>query len=215
MKLHWGPMSPFVRKVMIAAHETGLADRITLVRSPVAMNQANPAVLADNPLSKIPTLVTADGTAWFDSDVICEYFDSLHDGPRLVPAEGQARWSALRWNALASGWIDALVLWRNERMRPDAHRSQPTLAAYAAKTDATLRWIELRVDELGTSDFHIGHIALGCAFGYMDLRFADLNWRRGRPRSAAWADWFMQRPSAQATRPEVADRLVPAHVGSQ
>lgn len=209
MTLHWGPMSPFVRKVMITAHETGLVGRITLVRSLVAMNQTNAAVLADNPLSKIPTLVTADGTAWFDSDVICEYLDTLHTGHRLFPQDPAARWLALRWNALASGLLDALILWRNERMRPEAHRSQPTLVAYAEKTDATLRWIEEGIGSFGSGPLTIGHIALGCAFGYMDLRFEDLQWRRDRPRSAAWMDVFMSRPSALATRADVADALVP------
>lgn len=118
MRLHWGPVSPFVRKVMISAHETGLADRIDLVRSAVAMNVANADVMRDNPLSKIPTLVTDDGFALFDSDVICEYFDTLHRGPKLIPEEKEARWQALRWNAMGSGMLDALVLWRNERMRP-------------------------------------------------------------------------------------------------
>jgi glutathione S-transferase len=202
-------MSPFVRKVMITAHEAGLVDRITLVRSLVAMNKTNAAVMADNPLSKIPTLVTDDGAAWFDSDVICEYLDSLHSGHRLFPDAPQERWPALRWNALASGLLDALVLWRNERMRPESHRSDPTLAAYAEKVDATLAWIESGIVEFGARPFNVGHIALGCAFGYMDLRFDDLGWREGRPAAAAWMAGFMQRPSAQATRADVADALLP------
>jgi glutathione S-transferase len=209
MKLHWGPISPFVRKVMITAHETGLADQITLVRSPVAMNKTHPGVMEANPLSKIPTLITDDGTAWFDSDVICEYLDGLHDRQRLFPLEGDARWTALRWNALASGLIDALVLWRNERMRPEAHRSVPTLAAYAQKIDATLGWIERGIGDFGQRPFNIGHVALGCALGYLDLRFDDLAWRDGRPRTAAWMEQFMQRPSAQATQADVADQLLP------
>lgn len=212
MKLHWGPISPFVRKVMITAHETGLVDRITLVRSPVAMNKTHPGVMEANPLSKIPTLITDDGTAWFDSDVICEYLDGLdgvHDRPRLFPLEGDARWTALRWNALASGLIDALVLWRNERMRPEAHRSVPTLVAYAQKIDATLAWIERGIGDFGQRPFNIGHVALGCALGYLDLRFDDLAWRDGRPRTAAWMGLFMQRPSAQATQADVADQLLP------
>lgn len=209
MKLHWGPVSPFVRKVMITAHEVGVVERIELVRSFVAMNQANPAVMAHNPLSKIPTLVTDDGTVLFDSDVICEYLDQLGDHPRLFPPAGEPRWTALRWNALGSGFMDALVLWRNERMRPDGHQSMPTLQAYSQKVDATLNWIEQGVDAFGARPFSIGHVALGCALGYLDLRFDDLNWREGRPRTAAWMRAFMQRPSAQSTHAEVADKLLP------
>jgi glutathione S-transferase len=210
MKLHWGPNSPFVRKVMITAHETGLAARITLVRSLVAMNQANPAVLRDNPLGKIPTLVTDDGQALFDSDVICGYLDSLHTGARLIPHEGEARWQVLRWNALGSGALDALVLWRNERMRPEPHRSQETLTAYGQKMVATLQWVEAQVPALEAAPFSLGHIAIGCMFGYLDLRFADaLDWRAARSRSAAWFQRFAERPSARQTEAAFADTLVP------
>lgn len=210
MKLHWGPNSPFVRKVMIAAHETGAASRITLVRSLVAMNKANPQVMRDNPLSKIPTLTTDSGEVLFDSDVICHYLDSLHSGPRLVPAEGAERWTVLRWNALGSGALDALVLWRNERMRPPGHASAETLLAYEQKIAATLRWIEERIEPYGEQAFGLGHIAIGCMFGYLDLRFADaLDWRADHPRCARWFEQIAQRESFRRTEPAVADALVP------
>ena len=201
MKLHWGPISPFVRKVMITAHETGLSDRITLVRSLVAMNAANADVMLHNPLSKIPTLVTDDGAALFDSDVICEYLDSLHTGPKLIPAESTARWQTLRWNAFGSGALDALVLWRNERMRPQAHQSVPTLQTYALKINASLEWAEREMAALQATRFGLGHIAMGCMFGYLDARFADLDWRAAHPQSAQWFETFMQRESAKLTDP--------------
>jgi glutathione S-transferase len=194
---------------MVTAHEAGVVGRIELVRSLVAMNQANPAVMVHNPLSKIPTLVTDDGTVLFDSDVICEYLDQMGDHPPLFPAAGEPRWTALRWNALGSGLIDALVLWRNERMRPDGHQSVPTLKAYSQKVDATLAWIEQSVEDFGARPFSIGHVALGCALGYLDLRFDDLHWREGRPKTAAWMQAFVQRPSAQSTQADVADKLLP------
>jgi glutathione S-transferase len=209
MKLHWGPISPFVRKVMIAAHETGLADRITLVRSLVAMNASNPAVMRDNPLSKIPTLVTDEGFALFDSDVICEYFDTLHNGRKLVPSSGEARWQVLRWNAMGSGMLDALVLWRNERMRPEPHRSVETLKTYELKIAASLDWTEREMSLLESTDFGLGHIAIGCMFGYMDIRFADIDWRAGRSASAAWYQRFLQRPAVQVTDPAIADAAGP------
>src|SRR5690606_36038787 len=67
MKLHWSPRSPFVRKVMIVLYEAGLEDRVTLVRTPVAMDKPNPDLVPDNPLIKLPTLVLDDGTAVYDS----------------------------------------------------------------------------------------------------------------------------------------------------
>ena len=209
MKLHWGPVSPFVRKVMITAHETGLAGRIELVRSLVAMNRVNPSVMRDNPLSKIPTLLTDDGTARFDSDVTCEYLDSLHPGQLTIPPAGDARWQVLRWNALGSGMLDALVLWRNERLRPEPHRSAETLAAYAQKCAATLDCVERQIPELDRSAFSLGHIAIGCMFGYFDLRFADIEWRTGHPASARWFESFSTRPSARLTESAFADTLVP------
>ena len=88
MKLHWSPRSPFVRKVMVFAHETGLVERLTCVRTVVAMKTPNAALLPDNPLSKIPTLLQDDGAPLYDSAVICEYLDTLHDRTKLFPSQG-------------------------------------------------------------------------------------------------------------------------------
>jgi glutathione S-transferase len=84
MKLHWSPKSPYVRKVMICAHELELTDRLELVRSVAAMLKPNERLMIDNPLSKIPTLVLDDGFAIFDSVVICEYLDTLHGGRKII-----------------------------------------------------------------------------------------------------------------------------------
>jgi glutathione S-transferase len=204
MKLHWGPISPFVRKVMICAHETGLDSHITKVQSLVAMNLVNENVMLDNPLSKIPTLLRDDGVALFDSDVICEYFDTLHVGPRLIPEAGEERFMVLRWNALGSGMLDALILWRNERMRPEGHRSMPTIDAYARKIAATLDLIEREIPLLEARRFGLGHVAIGCAFGYLDARFDDIDWRADHPLCARWFLEFSARPSAQLTHPALA-----------
>jgi glutathione S-transferase len=203
MTLYWGPISPFVRKVLIAAMETGLRDRISLVRTLVAMNASNADLMHHNPLSKIPTLVTETGMVLFDSDVICEYFDTLHHGIPLVPKQGAARWQALRWNALGSGMMDALVLWRNERMRPQDHRSKETLDTYALKTNATLALIDREITQIATADFGLGQIAIGCMLGYLDLRFPDVAWRTEYPAISCWYATFNARPSAKATDPSL------------
>ena len=137
MKLHWSPRSPFVRKVMIAAHELGLADRIATVRTVVQMDRPNPALLPDNPIGKIPTLVLDDGTALYDSLTICEYLDGLGGG-RLFPAPGPARWTALTQHALGNGLLDLLILWRNERDKPAGQQTQAWLDAFAVKTASAL-----------------------------------------------------------------------------
>jgi glutathione S-transferase len=198
MKLHWSPRSPFVRKVMIVAHETGLAERISLVRTVVAMTTVNEDLIPDNPLSKLPTLVLADGTPLYDSVVICEYLDTLHPGPKLFPPEPPAKWTALRRHALGDGLLDLLILWRNER-----ERSQPSDAyvqAFRAKFDATLDRLDQDAEGLADTPFGIGHVAIGCGLSYADFRFPDLDWRGDHPRIAGWHAAFSARPSVQATR---------------
>jgi glutathione S-transferase len=201
MKLHWSPRSPYVRKVMIAAYEAGLADRFERVRSVVAMRKPNRTVMLDNPLSKIPTLVLDDGRALFDSAVICEYLDSLHTGTPLFPPSGPQRWEALRWHALGDGMLDALILWRNEREREPVQRLQDLMEAFGLKTRAALALLDREADALEAAAFGIGHIAIVCALGYLDFRFADFNWRSGHPRIAAWFGRQSQRPSVQKTAP--------------
>jgi len=197
MKLHWSPRSPFVRKVMIVAHETGLAERLTLVRTVVAMTTVNRDLLRDNPLSKLPTLVLDDGTPLYDSAVICEYLDALHGYPKLFPIEPAEKWTALRRHALGDGLLELLILWRNER-----ERSLPAdlyLNAYRAKVDATLDRLETDAEALSATPFGIGHVAIGCGLSYADFRFSDLDWRRDRPRITAWHAAFSARPSVRVT----------------
>lgn len=201
MKLHWSPRSPFVRKVMALAIETGLEARIETVRSPVAFKSPNAALMLDNPLNKLPTLVRDDGTALFDSGVICEYLDTLHGGTPFFPKDGDARWQALRWQALADGFLDLCILWRNERDRKLGAASDELLAAFHKKGIATLDRLELEVPALRAPPFGIGQLALACAVGYLDFRFQDLEWRKGRPALAAWYEEMARRPSLQRTVP--------------
>ena len=201
MKLHWSPRSPFVRKVMVFAHETGLAERLTLVRTVVAMSKPNLELMRDNPLGKIPTLVTDDAGVFYESVVICEYLDSLHGGPKLFPPSRPHRWHALRWHALGDGMLDTLILWYNERPKPPAQQTPEWLANFALKIRTSLDALEVEAGELARAPLGIGHVALGCALGYLDFRFSDLRWRDARPRAAAWFDDFARRPSMQATVP--------------
>lgn len=198
MQLHWSPKSPYVRKVMICAHELQLDSQLTLVRSVAAMLKPNAALMQDNPLSKIPTLVLDDGRTLLDSVVICEYLDSLAGGT-LFPKDGAARWQALRWHALGDGLLDALILWRNERER--AAPLDALLAAFELKTQACLQLLESEVPALQASGFGIGHLTLVCALGYIDYRFDSLGWRDRAPQLAAWFAQMQQRPSVAATEP--------------
>lgn len=199
MKLHWSPRSPFVRKVMIVAHECGLADRLQCVRTVAEMTKPHAELMRDNPLSKIPTLVLDDGTALYDSLVIREYLDGLGGEPKLFPQQGRARIVALRRQALGDGFLDLLVLKRNERLRTQP--SEAHLASAAARTAAVLDHLNGEASTLATDPFGIGHIAIGCALSYLDFRFADENWRRDRERLANWHSSFTARPSVSATLP--------------
>ena len=174
MKLYWSPRSPFVRKVMVFAHEVGIADRIETVKTLVSSTAANRELMKVNPLGKIPTLVTDDGQVLFDSYVICEYFDSLHGGTTLIPHKSDARWQALRWHALGDNLLDNSLLWRNERLRPAPQQSPETLAAYDAKTRSTLDAFEREAASLNSVAVTIGHVAIAVSLGYLDFRFPDL-----------------------------------------
>lgn len=198
MKLFWSSRSPFVRKVMVTAHETGVAGRIHTERVVVGANNPNLEVMAANPLNKIPTLVLDDGSALYDSRVICEYLDTQHDGPRLFPADAPARFDALRRQALGDGLMEVIVLRLGEQARPPAAQSEKHLSAYRLKIAATLDRLEAEADALA-GVLRIGHIAVACALGHLDFRFAADDWRGGRPKLARWFGDFARRPSMQAT----------------
>jgi glutathione S-transferase len=199
MKLYWSSRSPYVRKVMIFAHECGLAARIECERTLVAMNRPNAALLPVNPTGKIPTLVLDDGSVLYDSTVICEYLDSLHAGPQLFPASGTARWTALRRHALGNNLTDNLMLWRNEMLRPQPQQSPDMLAAFEMKVRNAVAALDREAAALTAEPVCIGHVAIGCALGYIDFRFAHLGWRAGHDRIAGWYETFARRPSMTLT----------------
>lgn len=199
MKLFYSSGSPFSRKVLVAAIELGLDARITreaVVQSPLA---PDPTLARSNPLMKIPALVTDTGEPLYDSPVICEYLDSLHDGAPLVPRSGPERWRVLRLQALADGVLDAAVLCRYEgRFRPEEKRSAEWVAAQGAKAARGLD-AALHEPALAAGPVNLGQITLACAVGWIDLRkpFGDI--RTGRDALFRWYEAFARRPSMQAT----------------
>lgn len=200
MRLRYSPSSPYVRKVLVVAIETGLDGRIE--RLPTDIQAPSPDFLADNPLGKVPALTTDDGTTLFDSRVICEYLDSLHGGPRLFAAEGPARWRMLRVMALADGILDAGVLRLVETRRPERERSAVWMERQREKVSRGLDALAREVTHFeGTAS--IGHIAAGCCLGWLEFRFCkEEDWRIGRAILADWYSMFMTRPSMVATVPK-------------
>ncbi len=202
MKLHYSPLSPYARKVLVLAHETGLAAKLELLSAVVSPIKPNLEYARDNPLMKVPSLVTDGGEALYDSRVICEYLDSLHGGRKLFPPEGGARWRALRQAALADGIVDAAILCRyEETTRPVEKRSSEWVEGQALKVRHGLDALEAEVETL-SSPLDIGQIAIACALGYLEFRKPVGENRPGRPRLFKWYDAFAQRPSMQASAPK-------------
>ncbi|WP_336488567.1 glutathione S-transferase [Methylobacterium nigriterrae] len=203
MKLFHSHFSPFVRKVMVAAHELGLADRIELLPSAVHPMKRDETVLAQHPLAQVPTLIDETGNALADSRVICEYIDAL-GGHRLFPPAGADRWRALNEQSLADGLLDAALLIRYElTARAEGERSAGWIDGQNAKIASALAWFESRAATF-TDRLDIGTVAAASALGYLDLRFADLAWRDRHPGLAAWYADFAERPSMRATQPPTA-----------
>ncbi len=195
MKLYYSGTSPYVRKVMACAIAGSVDGQISKVDT--NPHTSPPELLADNPLSKVPCLVTEDGLALFDSPVICEYLDSIGGGA-LFPPSGAARWRALRLQALGDGIMDAAVAHRMDQGRPaEAART----ASMDRQQQAILRGLAVLEAETLPNHLDIGTITIACALGYLDLRFASLSWREGRPALATWFATMEQRPEISRTAP--------------
>jgi glutathione S-transferase len=190
-----GP-SPFGRKIKIAAAMLGLSDRIEIVKTDTT--DPNDRIRIHNPLGKIPALILDDGPTLYDSRVILEYLDYRAGGGRIIPKPSDDRFRALTEAALADGITDAAILQIYEiRFREEASR-EPTWVAYQAeKVERALAAFE-RMTPDGPRT--VADIALACALGYLDLRFAG-HWRESHPRLVSWlANFEEETPSFEATR---------------
>jgi glutathione S-transferase len=183
----------------------GLADRIQIVRTIVGGTTPHAELMTINPLGKIPTLELGDGTVIYDSPVIIEYLDTLHTGAKLYPSAWPERLTALRRHALGQGMLDSALPLLGEGFRPPDRQSEPHKVLWKAKLRASVAALEHEAEALGASGFSVGHLAIGVALSYLDFRFADLVWREGHAKLAAWHETFNARASVQAN-PVVDDR---------
>jgi len=198
MRLYGSTRSPFARKAAIVALEAGVWPRIEFIQIEMPQLKPDLRLRAANPLMKLPTFVADDGTAIFDSPVICEFLSSL--GARsLFPPEGEARWRALTRQALADGLLDLLVLWRAELRRPEAARQEKLFDTWTYRRDAALDRCEADAAAGASGAFDIGDVAIGVMLDYLDFRFPDLDWRGARPALAGWRERIATRPSFRAT----------------
>ena len=196
--LRFSPTSPFARKVRAAIIERDIADRI--LEAPTDPWAPDTDLPDANPLGKVPALVMADGTCLVESAAICDYLDTVGDRPPLIPASGKERWEALRWQALADGVMDAAALRRLDAMRPVERQSADWQRRKQAAVMRTCTVLDAETGRLGGAPT-IGHLAIACALGYLDLRFADDPWRPQCPRLADWYEAFRRRPSLARTAP--------------
>lgn len=196
MKLYFSPTSPYVRKVTVLAIELALDGRIErIATNPWAMPDA---LIAANPLGKVPALVTDDGLVLYDSPVICDYLDSLNSGRRLIPLAGKARWHALQLQALGDGLLDAAVWVVLERRRPVELRSDDWMDLQHQTLLRGLAALDAEVD--GWEDaVTIGQISVACALGYLAFRFPAQDWLDGHAGLAQWYERFATRPSMLAS----------------
>lgn len=197
MELLYQTHSPYARKVLVFAHEAGLADRIDVVHHETSPTLRNETVFARNPLGKVPILLRDGQPPIFESDVICAYLDTLHGGRPLIPAEGEDRWKTLQVQAVAQGIAEAgiAVRWETVR-RPEALRFPALRDGYVDKLVASYDWLERELDTDAAVD--VGHIAVATALAWIEFRSLP-EFRRDRPRLSAWYEGFVHRPSMQAT----------------
>lgn len=199
MQLRYSPSSPFVRKVLVFALETGLDGSIKRVTA----RPWDPAtdLVGDNPLGKVPALLRDNDATLFDSRVVCEYLDSLHDGQPMFPLSGKPRWDALRWQALGDGIMDAAVAATVELIRrPEERRWPGWVERQMGSVGRALQTLEKEVPG-EPEHLHVGQIAAGCALGYLDFRHPGFSWREGRPALTAWYEKLAARDSFQQTVP--------------
>jgi glutathione S-transferase len=198
MKLYCSKTSPYARKVRIAIEELGLADQV----EEIIADPFNPPaeLLAANPLSKVPTLVTDRGEALPDSALILDYLTHRKTGLATL-ARGAKRWETLRRTQLADGVIDAAVAIVTEKKRPESIHYIPFLDRQTATIRRALDALNADAGLLALQNPGLCEITCGAALGYLDLRLPYIEWRKQREGLANWYTVFAQRPSMQKTAP--------------
>lgn len=199
MILRSTPPSPFGRKAVIAASVLGLTDQIKIEPS----DPTNPAdtLRQQNPVGKIPILITEDGLSLFDSRVILEYLDHRAGGGKIIPSEPKARFATLRLQALADGTTDAQILVLYEgRFRPAERHEPKWLDHQQGKVERGLAALEASPPAPAGEVPDAGQIAVACMLGHRDLRFQG-DWRKNHPKLVAWLDGFAAAvPAFNATK---------------
>jgi glutathione S-transferase len=191
MMLRYSHHSPFARKVVAVAAELGVADRLHIQPTPLRVHDSD--LFAQNPLGKVPVLITEEGDFIFDSRTICEYLDVRFGDGKLVPAVGDGRWQAMTWISLADGMIDAALLARQEEARRPELRSEEALRFQLEKVERSLDWFDARLRLEGNA-YTLKEISLACAVEWLVFRFGEDFTYGERSRLAAWYKQVKSKP---------------------
>ncbi len=201
MKLLGSDGSPYARKVRVVMAEK----KIEVQYERENVHAPDSTIQKSNPLGKVPCLIMDDGGAVFDSRVIVEYLDNLTPVHRLIPPNGRPRVEVRCWEALADGLLDAALLIRSENLhREESKRSPEVIARQMGKIDAAL---EAMATGLGDKPwccdgkYTLADIATGCALGYLEFRFPEIDWRTRHPNLARHADRLYARAAFADTMP--------------
>lgn len=196
MKITASGASPYVRKVMACAIARGIDQQL----EKWTIATTDPILSNSNPLGKVPTLINDEGVALFDSPVICEFLDSIGSAPALFPAAGPARWAALRLQAIGDGILDASQPRRREIALPQDEGRVGYIDLQRGKVARAVDVLEKEAASLGALKT-VGDIAVACALGYLDFRFANEPWRPGHPKLEAWYASVVSLPPLAKTAP--------------
>jgi glutathione S-transferase len=203
MKLIGSASSPYVRKVRVVMAEKKLEYDLVLEN----VWSVETLIGESNPLGKVPCLVMEGSEALHDSRVIVEYLDTLSPVGKLIPSVGRERAEVKTWEALADGLLDASLLARLEATwagRSDAERSQAWIDRQLGKVHGALRAMSQGLaDKSYCVGIHLNlaDIAVGCALGYLDFRFPQIDWRSPYPNLTKLHEKLMQRASFADTIP--------------
>lgn len=198
MRLYTSTGSPFARKCRVVRLEKGLEAAVEEVTA--IFPYKDEAYLRVNPIGQVPALELDDGVVFTDSPLICAYLDEIGQGPKLIPASGEAHWRVRRLETLADAIMESTVKQVLESRRPETERSATWTGYWRDGMNKALDLAETQVPD-GDGPLDMGKIALASAGLYFAFRMPDLEWRASRPKLSAFCDAMDEHPSFAATRP--------------
>jgi len=190
--------SPFVRRVAIALHHYGHP----FERRVLSVFKDFDAMLAVNPMGKVPALILDDGETLFDSRAIIDYLDEIAPSERrLAPARQPDRRRVLQVEVVGITLAEKIYERGIENSRRAPGTSDPAWRARLERQIASIcTWLEARLegDWFCGGSFTRGDLAVAVAMQYLErvlpaaestTRYPRLQAHRLRcERRAAFAD---------------------------